>query len=215
MILLIDNYDSFTYNVYQAVANLGHPLQVVRNDQITLEEISAGQYDSIIISPGPGTPDDAGISKEAVTHFAGKLPILGICLGHQAIGKAFGAKIIRAPKPVHGKTANIIHDGKGLYANLPQPFIAGRYHSLIVDRDTLPECLEITAINDHGLIMGLRHRHFNVQGVQFHPESILTPEGTTILTNFLSTAGQAKYCFLPKQIRQIPAAPVPVQEHRI
>ena len=191
MILLIDNYDSFTYNVYQAVANLGHPLQVVRNDQITLEEISAGQYDSIIISPGPGTPDDAGISKEAVTRFAGKLPILGICLGHQVIGAAFGAKIIRAPQPVHGKTAFIRHEGRNLYANLPQPFTAGRYHSLIVDRSTLPDCLVITATNDEGLIMGLKHRQFNIQGVQFHPESILTPEGTTLLGNFLATTQQA------------------------
>ena len=189
MILLIDNYDSFTYNVYQAVANLGHPLQVARNDQISLTQISDGHYDAVIISPGPGTPDDAGISKEVVTHFAGKLPILGICLGHQVIGEAFGAKVIRAPQPVHGKTAKIFHDGNGLYANLPQPFIAGRYHSLIVDRDTLPDCMEITALNNEGLIMGLKHRHFNIQGVQFHPESILTPEGTTLLGNFLATIG--------------------------
>ena len=189
MILLIDNYDSFTYNVYQAVANLGHPLQVARNDQISLTQISDGHYDAVIISPGPGTPDDAGISKEVVTHFAGKLPILGICLGHQVIGEAFGAKVIRAPQPVHGKTAKIIHDGNGLYANLPQPFIAGRYHSLIVDRDTLPDCMEITALNNEGLIMGLKHRQFNIQGVQFHPESILTPEGTTLLGNFLATIG--------------------------
>ena len=191
MILLIDNYDSFTYNVYQAVANLGRPLQVVRNDQLNLTDISDGHYDAIMISPGPGTPDDAGISKEVVTHFAGKLPILGICLGHQVIGEAFGAKVIRAPQPVHGKTAKIFHDGNGLYANLPQPFIAGRYHSLIVDRDTLPDCMEITALNNEGLIMGLKHRHFNIQGVQFHPESILTPEGTTLLGNFLATMGHA------------------------
>ncbi len=190
MILLIDNYDSFTYNVYQAVANLGHPLQVVRNDRLSLTDISAGHYDAVMISPGPGTPDDAGISKEVVTHFAGKMPILGICLGHQVIGEAFGAKVIRAPQPVHGKTAKILHDGNGLYANLPQPFIAGRYHSLIVDRDTLPDCMEITALNNEGLIMGLKHRQFNIQGVQFHPESILTPEGTTLLGNFLATIGQ-------------------------
>ena len=186
MILLIDNYDSFTYNVYQAVANLGRPLQVVRNDQLSLTDISDGHYDAIMISPGPGTPDDAGISKEVVTHFAGKLPILGICLGHQVIGEAFGAKVIRAPQPVHGKTAKIIHDGNGLYANLPQPFIAGRYHSLIVDRDTLPDCMEITALNNEGLIMGLKHRHFNIQGVQFHPESILTEHGHAMLQNFLN-----------------------------
>ena len=191
MILLIDNYDSFTYNVYQAVANLGHPLQVVRNDQITLDEIAAAHYNAIIISPGPGTPDDAGISKEVVTYFAGKSPIFGICLGHQVIGEAFGAKVSRAPQPVHGKIARINHEGMGLYANLPQPFTAGRYHSLIVDRATLPDCLEITATNDEGLIMGMKHRQFNVQGVQFHPESILTPEGTTLLGNFLATISQA------------------------
>jgi anthranilate synthase/aminodeoxychorismate synthase-like glutamine amidotransferase len=187
MILLIDNYDSFTYNVYQDVANLGHPLQVVRNDKTTLEEIAAAHYDAIIISPGPGTPDDAGISREVVTSFAGILPILGICLGHQVIGDAFGAKVIRAPQPVHGKTALIRHEGQGLYANLPQPFTAGRYHSLIVDRPTLPDCFEVTATNDEGLIMGMKHRQFNVQGVQFHPESILTPQGTTVLDNFLAT----------------------------
>ena len=191
MILLIDNYDSFTYNVYQAVANLGHPLQVVRNDQITLDEIAAAHYNAIIISPGPGTPDDAGISKEVVSHFAGKLPILGICLGHQVIGEAFGAKVIRAPQPVHGKIAQINHEGTGLYAHLPQPFTAGRYHSLIVDRATLPDCLEITATNDEGLIMGMKHRKFNIQGVQFHPESILTPEGATLLGNFLATTSRA------------------------
>ncbi|HWR31320.1 MAG TPA: aminodeoxychorismate/anthranilate synthase component II [Negativicutes bacterium] len=191
MILLIDNYDSFTYNVYQAIANLGRPLQVVRNDKITLDEIAAAHYEAIIISPGPGTPDDAGISREAVTRFAGKLPILGICLGHQVIGDAFGANVIRAPQPVHGKTALIRHEGQGLYANLPQPFTAGRYHSLIVDRSTLPDCFEVTATNDEGLIMGMKHRQFNVQGVQFHPESILTPEGTTLLGNFLAATSQA------------------------
>ena len=191
MILLIDNYDSFTYNVYQAVANLGHPLQVARNDQISLTQISDGHYDAVIISPGPGTPDDAGISKEVVTHFAGKLPILGICLGHQVIGEAFGAKVIRAPQPVHGKIAQIEHAGTRLYANLPQPFTAGRYHSLIVERATLPDCFEVTATNDEGLIMGMQHRQFNIQGVQFHPESILTPKGTTLLGNFLATMGHA------------------------
>ena len=185
MILLIDNYDSFTYNVYQAIANLGQSLQVVRNDRITLDEIAAGNYEALIISPGPGTPDDAGISKEAVRHFAGKLPILGICLGHQVIGEAFGAKVIRAPLPVHGKTAKIIHNGKDLYANLPQPLTAGRYHSLIVERPTLPNCLEITATNDEGLIMGMKHKQFNIQGLQFHPESILTPDGGKLLANFL------------------------------
>ena len=187
MILLIDNYDSFTYNVYQAVANLGHPLQVVRNDRISLADISVANYDAIIISPGPGTPDDAGLSKQIVREFAGKLPILGICLGHQAIGEVFGGNVVRAPQPVHGKTTEVVHQGDGLYTDLPQPFTAGRYHSLIVEESSLPECLEVTARNEENLIMGLRHRQFNVQGVQFHPESILTPVGDKLLANFLSS----------------------------
>ena len=187
MILLIDNYDSFTYNVYQAIANLGRSLRVVRNDCVTLDEIAAGDYEALIISPGPGTPDDAGISKEAVRHFAGKLPILGICLGHQVIGEAFGAKVIRAPLPVHGKTAKIQHDGQGLYLNLPQPLTAGRYHSLIVERSSLPDCLQITATSEEGLIMGMKHRQFSIQGLQFHPESILTHDGEKLLANFLDS----------------------------
>ena len=187
MILLIDNYDSFTYNVYQAVANLGHPLQVVRNDRISLADISVANYDAIIISPGPGTPDDAGLSKQIVREFAGKLPILGICLGHQVIGEVFGGNVVRAPQPVHGKTTEVVHQGDGLYTDLPQPFTAGRYHSLIVEESSLPECLEVTARNEENLIMGLRHRQFNVQGVQFHPESILTPVGNKLLANFLSS----------------------------
>ena len=187
MILLIDNYDSFTYNVYQAVANLGHPLQVVRNDRISLADISVANYDAIIISPGPGTPDDAGLSKQIVREFAGKLPILDICLGHQVIGEVFGGNVVRAPQPVHGKTTEVAHQGDGLYTDLPQPFTAGRYHSLIVEEASLPECLEVTARNEENLIMGLRHRQFNVQGVQFHPESILTPVGDKLLANFLSS----------------------------
>ena len=187
MILLIDNYDSFTYNVYQAVANLGHPLQVVRNDRISLADISVANYDAIIISPGPGTPDDAGLSKQIVREFAGKLPILGICLGHQVIGEVFGGNVVRAPQPVHGKTTEVAHQGDGLYTDLPQPFTAGRYHSLIVEEASLPECLEVTARNEENLVMGLRHRQFNVQGVQFHPESILTPVGNKLLANFLSS----------------------------
>ena len=187
MILLVDNYDSFTYNVYQAVANLGHPLQVVRNDRISLADISVANYDAIIISPGPGTPDDAGLSKQIVREFAGKLPILGICLGHQVIGEVFGGNVVRAPQPVHGKTTEVVHQGDGLYTDLPQPFTAGRYHSLIVEESSLPECLEVTARNEENLIMGLRHRQFNVQGVQFHPESILTPVGDKLLANFLSS----------------------------
>ena len=187
MILLIDNYDSFTYNVYQAVANLGHPLHVVRNDRISLAEIAAGNFEAIIISPGPGTPDDAGLCKDIVREFAGKKPILGICLGHQVIGEVFGGNVVRAPQPVHGKTTEVAHQGDGLYTDLPQPFTAGRYHSLIVEEVSLPECLEVTARNEENLIMGLRHRQFNVQGVQFHHESILTPVGNKLLANFLSS----------------------------
>ena len=189
MILLIDNYDSFTYNVYQAVTNLGYPTEVIRNDQTSCEEIAAARYDAVIISPGPGTPDDAGISKQLVKHLAGSVPVLGICLGHQVIGDVFGGKVVRAPKPVHGKVARVSHDGQGIYADIPQPFIAGRYHSLIVDRPSLPKCLTITATTDDGLIMGLRHNRYAVEGIQFHPESILTPDGNRILQNFLSGIG--------------------------
>ncbi|TWH49413.1 aminodeoxychorismate/anthranilate synthase component II [Sporomusa sp. KB1] len=185
MILLIDNYDSFTYNVYQYVANLDYPVSVIRNDKITLEEIERTDYSGIIISPGPGTPAKAGICKAVIARFAGKIPILGICLGHQAIGEVFGGKVIRAPQPVHGKAEYIIHRGKGIYKDLPKPFAAGRYHSLIVDKTGLPDCLEITATSQDGLIMGLRHKEFEVEGVQFHPESILTPQGSKILENFL------------------------------
>ena len=187
MILLVDNYDSFTYNVYQAVANQGYPVKVVRNDRINLPEISVGNCQAIIISPGPGTPDDAGLSKQIVRVFAGKLPILGICLGHQVIG----GKVVRAPQPSHGKTTEVSHQGDGLYTDIPQPFTAGRYHSLIVEESSLPDCLEVTARNEENLIMGLRHRQFNVQGVQFHPESILTPLGSKLLANFLSSIAAA------------------------
>ena len=186
MVLLIDNYDSFTYNVYQAVTRLGFAVEVVRNDKTTCSEIAAGGYDAAIISPGPGTPDDAGISREIVANLAGKLPILGICLGHQVIGDVFGGKVVRAPKPVHGKVARVHHEGQGLYADLPQPFIAGRYHSLVVDAPSLPDCLMITATTDDGLIMGLKHRKHKVEGIQFHPESILTPDGNKVLQNFLT-----------------------------
>lgn len=184
MILIIDNYDSFTYNVYQYVAGLGYQVTVIRNDQVTAEEIEAAGYNGIIISPGPGTPADAGISKAVIANFAGKVPILGICLGHQAIGEVFGGQVIRAPQPVHGKVEYIIHRGQGLYRDLPKPFIAGRYHSLVVDKEGLPDCLEITATSQDGLIMGLKHREFDVEGVQFHPESILTPNGIKVLENF-------------------------------
>ncbi|SMC75437.1 anthranilate synthase component II [Sporomusa malonica] len=184
MILLVDNYDSFTYNIYQYVASLGYQVSVVRNDRITTDEIKSSGYNGIIISPGPGTPANAGISKAVIAQFAGKVPILGICLGHQAIGEVFGGRVIRAPQPVHGKEEYIIHRGQGIYRDLPKPFTAGRYHSLIVDKDGLPDCLEVTATSQDGLIMGLRHREFDVEGVQFHPESILTPKGIKVLENF-------------------------------
>jgi anthranilate synthase/aminodeoxychorismate synthase-like glutamine amidotransferase len=184
MTLLIDNYDSFTYNLYQYIAMLGREVQVVRNDAVTVEAIEAMQCQSIIISPGPGVPDEAGISKAVISHFAGQIPILGVCLGHQAIGEVFGGQVVRAPEPVHGKTSLIEHHGDGLYYGLSQPFVAGRYHSLVVERVGLPDCLEVTATTPEGLIMGLRHRHYAVEGVQFHPESILTPEGMKLLDNF-------------------------------
>ena len=185
MILLLDNYDSFTYNVYQYVAGLGYPATVIRNDMTTIEQIAGAGYRGIIISPGPGTPANAAISKAVIERFAGQIPILGICLGHQAIGEVFGGQVVRAPQPVHGKAEYIIHRGQGIYRDLPKPFTAGRYHSLIVDKAGLPDCLEITASSQDDLIMGLRHRKYDVEGVQFHPESILTPQGNKILENFL------------------------------
>ncbi len=190
MILLIDNYDSFTYNVGQYVSELGKTVKVVRNDQIDINGIAALNCEAIIISPGPGVPATAGISTAVIDSFAGRVPILGICLGHQAIGEVFGGRVIRAPRPIHGKVSTIFHAGTVLYQGLPQPFAAGRYHSLIVDRDSLPACLEITAQTRDGLIMGLKHKQYPVEGVQFHPESILTPGGKTLLANFLTqTAG--------------------------
>lgn len=185
MVLLIDNYDSFTYNVYQNVAKLGYPVKVVRNDKINIEEIEQLGCSAIIISPGPGRPEEAGISKGVIRHFAGKIPILGICLGHQAIGEVFGGQVVRAPEPIHGKVSRIDHDGSGVYEGLSQPFAVGRYHSLIVERESLPSCLEIRSLSTDGLIMGLRHKEYPIEGIQFHPESILTPEGTRLLSNFL------------------------------
>lgn len=186
MVLIIDNYDSFTYNVYQAVASLGYQATVIRNDKTSVEEIEQAGYRGIIVSPGPGTPASAGISKQVIRKFAGQIPILGICLGHQAIGEVFGGKVIRAPQPVHGKTEYIIHQGRGIYQGLPNPFAAARYHSLTVAREGLPACLEIMSTSQDGLIMGLRHRDYEVEGVQFHPESILTPEGIDLLKKFLA-----------------------------
>ncbi len=187
MILLIDNYDSFTYNLYQYITSLGRPVQVVRNDRTSPEKIAAGDYSAIVISPGPGRPADAGISKAVIRRLADQLPILGVCLGHQAIGEMFGGRVVRAPAPVHGKTSAVFHGGTGLYSGLPQPFTAGRYHSLIVDHTGLPACLEVTAYSQDGLIMGLRHKEYAIEGVQFHPESVLTPDGIKLLANFLDS----------------------------
>jgi anthranilate synthase component 2 len=187
MILLIDNYDSFTFNLYQFLSELGATVEVVRNDVITLDEIDArlADFDRIVISPGPCTPSQAGISMPLVNRFAGRVPILGVCLGHQAIGAAFGARVIRAPMLMHGKTSEIYHSGAGVFRGLPSPFTATRYHSLIIERQSLPASLEITAETSDGIIMGVRHRELEVEGVQFHPESILTPVGKDLLANFL------------------------------
>ena len=190
MILLIDNYDSFTYNVYQYLGELGAEVSVVRNDEITVAQIERLTPEKIVISPGPCTPNEAGISLEVIKRFAGEIPLLGICLGHQAIGQAFGGEVRRARTVMHGKTSPIHHEGKGVFRGLPQPMTATRYHSLIVGWDSLPECLEVTAWTEtpegqRDEIMGLRHRTLPVEGVQFHPESIFSPEGKILLGNFL------------------------------
>ncbi len=186
MILVLDNYDSFTYNLVQYLGELGAELEVRRNDQITVEEVERLRPERIVISPGPCTPREAGISVPLVKRLAGKFPILGVCLGHQAIGEAFGGRVIRAPYLMHGKTSRIHHDGKTIFRDVPQDFIATRYHSLIVEKSSLPKALEISATTPDGLIMGLRHKQFPVEGVQFHPESVLTDTGKTILRNFLA-----------------------------
>jgi len=185
MLLLIDNYDSFTYNLYQYLCELGAEVRVQRNDQMTLNEIAAMQPDAIVISPGPCTPTEAGLSCQIIKTFGPHIPTLGVCLGHQAIGQVYGGKVVRAIEPMHGKTSSIYHQGQGVFRNLPMPFTANRYHSLIVERATLPNELEITAETADGLIMGLRHRTYPVEGVQFHPESIMTPVGKDLLRNFL------------------------------
>jgi anthranilate synthase/aminodeoxychorismate synthase-like glutamine amidotransferase len=191
MLLVIDNYDSFTYNLVQYLGELGEDVRVVRNDEVTVEEIQRMSPAHIVISPGPCTPNEAGVSLDVVAGLAGKIPILGVCLGHQAIGQAFGGKVIRAKQVVHGKTSRIFHDEKGLFAGLPNPFEATRYHSLIVARDSLPDCLEVTAKTWDEEIMGLRHKTLAVEGVQFHPESFLTTSGKHLLRNFISgTAGR-------------------------
>jgi para-aminobenzoate synthetase component 2 len=186
MILVIDNYDSFTYNLVQYLGELGEEIVVYRNDEIDLDGIAKLAPDHILISPGPCTPNEAGISLALLDRFKGEIPIFGVCLGHQAMGQAFGGDVVRADQLMHGKTSEITHDGRTIFEGLPSPFTATRYHSLIVKRETLPDCLEISAETDDGLIMGLRHKEYVVEGVQFHPESIMTDHGLTILRNFLS-----------------------------
>ena len=186
MLLVIDNYDSFTYNLVQYLGELGEEVEVRRNDEVTVEDVAAKlQPERIVISPGPGTPDDAGVSLDLIRNLAGSVPILGVCLGHQAIGQAFGAKVVRSPVLMHGKASEICHDGKTIFEGIEDHFRAGRYHSLVVERDSLPSCLEISAFTADDLIMGLRHRELKVEGVQFHPESILTDSGRRLLANFL------------------------------
>ncbi len=185
MLLMIDNYDSFTYNLVQYFGELGEEVRTHRNDEITIEEIEAMKPDRICVSPGPKAPAQAGISVEVLKHFKGKLPILGVCLGHQAIGEAFGGKVIRAKQVMHGKTSQIAHTGVGVFKDLPSPFTVIRYHSLAIERASLPACLEVTAWTDDGEIMGVRHKDFDIEGVQFHPESILSEHGHALLKNFL------------------------------
>ena len=190
-ILLLDNYDSFTYNIYQYLGELGADTRVVRHDAITVDEALDSGADGIVISPGPGTPDEAGISLKLIRRAAGRVPVLGVCLGHQALGQAFGGRVVRAPRLMHGKTSEIRHDGRTLFAGLPDPFTATRYHSLVVERASLPDCFEVSAWTDDGLVMGLRHREHALEGVQFHPESILTATGHDLLRNFLSSLRRA------------------------
>lgn len=189
MILLIDNYDSFTYNLFQYLSELGAETRVVRNDQISVEEIEKLSPQGIVVSPGPCTPNEAGISLSIFEKLAGKFPVLGVCLGHQSMGQAFGGKVIRAKVPMHGKVSEIHHDGKGIFRGLANPFEATRYHSLVVEKQSLPESLEVSAWTSDGEIMGLRHKSLPVEGVQFHPESILTTEGKKLIANFLQQCG--------------------------
>jgi anthranilate synthase component II len=188
-VLVIDNYDSFVYNLVQELGELGAVPVVHRNDAIDIEGIRAAAPDAILISPGPGRPEDAGISKAVIRELAGEFPILGVCLGHQAIGDVYGGDVVAAPTLMHGKTSSVHHDGRGIFAGLPEPLVATRYHSLVVDPATVPEVLEVTATTGDGVIMGLRHRTLAVEGVQFHPESLLTPSGPALLSNFLALAG--------------------------
>ena len=185
MIFVLDNYDSFTYNLVQYLGELGERIEVRRNDEVTIDEIAELKPDRIVISPGPGTPDDAGVSMDVIRTFGGRTPILGVCLGHQSIGQVFGGHVVRAPKLFHGKSSPVEHDGRTVFAGLGQDFTAGRYHSLIVEKTDLPDCLEISAQTRDGIIMGLRHRTMKIEGVQFHPESIMTTAGKKLLANFL------------------------------
>lgn len=187
MILVIDNYDSFTYNLVQYLGELGEQVEVYRNDEIDIEGIEKLQPNHLLLSPGPCTPNEAGITLDVIAHFKGKIPIFGVCLGHQAIGQAFGGKVVRAQRLMHGKTSPIYHEGQSVFKGLPSPFTATRYHSLLVERESLPECLEITASTEEGEIMGLRHREYPIEGVQFHPESIITDHGHQMLRNFLKS----------------------------
>ncbi len=190
MVVMIDNYDSFTYNLVQYLGELGEEVRVVRNDATSVEALAALAPQRIVISPGPCTPSEAGISLELVERLAGKVPILGVCLGHQAIGQAFGGRIVRAGQVMHGKVSRIRHDGRGIFAGLPQDFVATRYHSLVIERASLPECLQVTAESEDGEIMGVRHRTLPVEGVQFHPEALLTEHGHEMLQNFLKRGVQ-------------------------
>jgi len=185
MTLLIDNFDSFTYNIYQCIESLGFSCRVLRNDAISIEEIEKMAPNHIVISPGPGEPTSAGISMKVIEVFGPSIPLLGVCLGHQAIGQVFGGQVIRAKRPKHGKISNIFHNGKGLYKGLQSPFVAARYHSLVIDRETLPSCLEITSETEDKIIMGVRHKEYPIEGVQFHPESIATQNGERLIENFL------------------------------
>ncbi len=187
MLLMIDNYDSFTYNLVQYLGELGEEVRTYRNDEISLQEIEAIKPDRIMLSPGPCTPNEAGISLSVIDHFAGRVPLMGVCLGHQSIGQAFGGKVVHAKEIMHGKTSQLRHRRQGVFKDLPNPFTVTRYHSLVVEKNSLPDCLEVTAWTDDGEIMGLRHRDMAIEGVQFHPESILTEYGHALLKNFLDT----------------------------
>jgi anthranilate synthase/aminodeoxychorismate synthase-like glutamine amidotransferase len=188
-VLVIDNYDSFVYNLVQYLGELGAEPIVHRHDDLGIDDLVALAPDAVLVSPGPGTPDTAGVSNEVITAFGGEVPVLGVCLGHQCIGQVFGGRVVRAPQVMHGKTSLIRHDGAGVFAGLPEPLEATRYHSLVVDRASVPDCLEITAETDDGVVMGLRHKELGVEGVQFHPESILTVGGHDLLRNFLALPG--------------------------